>query len=172
MLQPVVYTFNDISIPPTFLADPPLTAITTKHIDFASSPLPKNAGRIALVLENVLSKEECQELLRLAEASVPVGNGESPWRPALVSAGPGLEGPAPGYRESDRIIWDQQQVVDLLWARCSQAEGLKELLATVPGGPRCGKGHWQFRRFNNRMRFLKYSPGQFFKRMRSSMNHL
>ena len=165
MFHDAVYISKDVSIPETFLAGPPSTPITVHPIDFANSALPEYKGSTAIILENVLSKEECEQLLGLAEASVPIQDGESPWKPALVSAGPGgMERAAPGYRESDRIVWDQQRVADLIWARCCQAEGIAELMATVPAGPRDKKGLWKFERCNQRLRFLKYSPGQFFKR--------
>ncbi|KAK7431921.1 hypothetical protein QQZ08_001540 [Neonectria magnoliae] len=159
----VNYTHNDVAIPNDFLTSPPAVPITVTHLDWASSELPENEGRTALVLENVLSAAECRQLLSLAEDSVPKEEGESAWRPALVSLGPGWEAPAPGYRESDRIIWNQQTVVDRLWERCAQSEGLRELLAEVPPQPPMGGGKWEFRRYNERMRFLKYSPGQYFK---------
>ena len=158
------YTSNDVSIPDTFLTTPPAKPITSTPIDWLNTALPQYAGHVALNLDNVLSPEECKEMLALAEASVPKEEGSSAWRPALVSLGPGWEAPAPGYRESDRIIWNHQTVVDRLWQRCSQASGLKELLATVPPEYQLGGGRWEFRRFNERMRFLKYSPGQYFKR--------
>ncbi|KAF5540377.1 oxidoreductase containing protein [Fusarium phyllophilum] len=164
MLTKVDYTSNDIPIPDTFLSSPPETPITTHPIDFANSPLPQYDGHTAIVLDNVLSPEECKQLLSLAEASVPRPDESAPaWKPALISAGPGWEAPAPGYRESDRIIWNQQTVVDRLWERCMLSEGLRELLAVVPPQPYMKGGKWVFSRFNERMRFLKYSPGQFFK---------
>jgi hypothetical protein len=165
MLTKVEYTSNDILIPDTFLSSPPETPITSYPIDFANSPLPQYDGHTAIVLDNVLSPEECKELLTLAEASVPRPDESAPaWKPALISAGPGWEAPAPGYRESDRIIWNRQTVVDRLWERCLLSEGLRELLAVVPPQPYMKGGKWVFSRFNERMRFLKYSPGQFFKR--------
>ncbi|KPM42763.1 hypothetical protein AK830_g3826 [Neonectria ditissima] len=157
------YTHNDVAIPDTFLTSPPAIPITATHVDWAASPLPEYQGRTALVLENVLSADECAQLLSLAEDSVPRADGESAWRPALISLGPGWEAPAPGYRESDRIIWNQQVVVDRLWERCALSGGLRELLAEVPPQPPMGGGKWEFWRFNERMRFLKYSPGQYFK---------
>ncbi|KAM5352705.1 hypothetical protein ACJ41O_005427 [Fusarium nematophilum] len=165
MPRQVNYTHNPVAIPSSFLTSPPSKPITSHPVDFASSPLPQYDGHTALILENVLSAEECRQLISLAEASVPLQDeGASAWRPALVSLGPGWEAPAPGYRESDRIIWDQQTVVDRLWDRCAQADGLRELLAEVPARyPVGGSGKWEFRRFNERMRFLKYSPGQYFK---------
>jgi hypothetical protein len=89
-----------------------------------------------------------------------------------VSLGPGWEAPAPGYRESDRIIWDQQTIVDRLWERCAQAEGLRELLAVIPPDPYMRGGKWKFSRFNERMRYLKYTPGQYFKRKPTSHSSL
>lgn len=155
------YKSLDVAIPDAFLASPPSEPVVAKHIDWASSPLPENQGRTALVLDNVLSKEECAELLSLAESSVPGEDGASPWKPALVNVGVGVETAAPGYRDSERIIWDQQVVVDRVWERMAQAEGVRELLAKCPEG---ASGEWRFRRLNERMRFLKYSPKQFFKR--------
>ncbi|KAH7149132.1 hypothetical protein B0J13DRAFT_297540 [Dactylonectria estremocensis] len=159
----VTYTHNDVPIPDTFLTTPLAKPITTTRIDWASTPLPENEGRVALVLDNVLSQEECKQMIALAEDSVPREVGEEAWRPAMVSLGPGWEAPAPGYRESDRIIWNQQVIVDRLWERCAQSEGLRELLAVVPPQSPMGGGKWEFRRYNERMRFLKYSPGQYFK---------
>ncbi|KAF4457294.1 oxidoreductase containing [Fusarium albosuccineum] len=163
MIMNVTYTSNDIPIPDSFLTTPPSAPITSHPIDFASSPLPQYKGHTAIILDNVLSKEECKEMLSLAEASVPREEGASAWRPALVSLGPGMEAAAPGYRESDRIIWNQQNIVDRLWERCAQVQGLREMLAVVPPQPYMKGGKWEFRRFNERMRFLKYSPGQYFK---------
>ncbi|KAI5462078.1 hypothetical protein BGZ63DRAFT_403344 [Mariannaea sp. PMI_226] len=168
------YTSNDIPIPEKFLTTPSLSPsaepVTLKSIDWLDTPLPQYNGKLAVVLDNVLSPEECKQLLALAEDSVPRGDDgdgdgdrASAWRPALVSLGYGLEAPAPGYRESDRIIWDQQTLVDRIWERCAQAEGLRELLAEVKPQHLQQAGKWMFSRLNKRMRFLKYSPNQYFK---------
>ncbi|KAM0358831.1 hypothetical protein ACHAPY_004348 [Fusarium culmorum] len=164
MPQKIEYKSNDIPIPDSFLTSPSETPITSHQIDFANSPLPQYDGHTALVLDNVISPDECLELLSLAEASVPRDEeNQSAWKPALVSGGDGYEARAPGYRESDRIIWDQQTIVDRLWERCLQADGLRGLLAVVPHEPWMKGGKWVFSRLNDRMRFLKYSPGQYFK---------
>lgn len=168
--QKVVYTSKDIPIPDSFLTSPSSTPVTCHHIDFAKSPLPQYDGHTALVLDNVLSPDECRELLSLAESSVPrEDENESAWKPALVSGGNGYESRAPGYRESDRIIWDQQTIVDRLWERCLQAEGLQDLLAVIPHEPWMKGGKFVFSRLNDRMRFLKYSPGQYFKRKSNNL---
>ncbi|KAH7003160.1 hypothetical protein EDB82DRAFT_482721 [Fusarium venenatum] len=164
MPQKIEYKSKDISIPDTFLTSPSSTSITSHQIDFANSPLPQYDGHTALILDNVISPDECRELLSLAEDSVPRDDEtRSAWKPALVSGGDGYESRAPGYRESDRIIWDQQTIVDRLWERCLQADGLRDLLAVVPHEPWMKGGRFVFSRLNDRMRFLKYSPGQYFK---------
>ncbi|KAJ6437239.1 oxidoreductase domain-containing protein [Purpureocillium lavendulum] len=171
------YTSNPVPIPDDFLVTPPSQPVSSHPIDFAASPVPEHAGRLAIVLRDVLSPEECARLISLAEASVPrdsaksaASDSDSPeddsgsaWRPALINLGNGYEVAAPGYRVSDRIVWDQQDVVDRIWARCATVDGLAETLARVPAGWRDGKGTWRFKSMNRRMRFLRYGPGQYFK---------
>jgi hypothetical protein len=171
------YISREVSIPHDFLQKDPYDAkpITVSHINWSTSPLPQNEGRYAVVLDNVLSPSECAQLLKLAEASVvdPADpNAGEAWRPALVNIGPGWEILHKSYRNSDRIIWDNQEVMDRLWERCARAPGIKEELAEVVEGlseRQKKKGwatgqKWEFRRFNARMRFLKYQGGQFFRR--------
>jgi hypothetical protein len=168
------YTSNDVEIPNDFLRGPSEKPVTLTHVPFGSSAVPEYNGSFAVVLDNVLSLAECKELIHLAEQSAQTAGGsesanQNPWRPAMVSIAPGIEAPAPGYRESDRIIWDSQTVTDLIWDRCCQVEGLKEKLAVVERTEEDksegrAPGRWVFSRINNRMRFLRYSPGHYFKR--------
>ncbi|KAL2178076.1 uncharacterized protein P884DRAFT_242331 [Thermothelomyces heterothallicus CBS 202.75] len=191
------YVSNRVALPPGFLttAPPDARPATAKRIDFASSPLPEYAGRYAAVLDHVLSPSECAALLALAEASVPLSSGpgnndaadndDDPWHPALVNVGGGFEVLQPDYRNGDRIIWDCQEVVDRIWARCLAAAaaaapaggvegdaGLLERVAAVEAGEVAIVGHnprqrdgarWEFSRVNERMRFLRYEKGGFFK---------
>ncbi|KAI3391272.1 hypothetical protein diail_7652 [Diaporthe ilicicola] len=187
--QPVQmqYASCDVAIPEDFLslASPPPDAqpVTISPIDWASTTLPEYAGLFAVVLDNVLSPSECQALLQLAESSVdvfrmnPTGD-HNPWMPAMVNAGSGFEVLDSGYRNSDRLVWDQQEVVDRIWRRCLQgeaAEALRKRLGVLDGDEELGawrrrgpdwaveKQRWEFRRLNQRMRFLKYGEGQFFR---------
>ncbi|OIW23613.1 hypothetical protein CONLIGDRAFT_719229 [Coniochaeta ligniaria NRRL 30616] len=168
------YASNDVPIPDDFLTTIPSDAqpLTIEQIDFSSTVLPEFAGCYAVVLDNVLSQSECETLIRLAEASVTVSErGEKDeWQPALVNIGGGFEILSPEYRNSDRIIWDEQTVADRLWERCLAAPGLKDKLEVVEqdvvvlGPSRSGRvQRWEFRRLNDRMRFLRYGRGQFFK---------
>ncbi|KAL1864876.1 hypothetical protein Daus18300_007443 [Diaporthe australafricana] len=181
------YASNDVAIPEDFLsltAPPPdAKPVTIAPVDWDSSPLPEYAGLFAVVLDNVLSPGECQALLELAEASVDVSRMNStgdlnPWKPAMVNAGSGFEVLDTGYRNSDRIVWDEQEVVDRIWARCLQGgagEVLRKRLDVLDGDEKLGacrmrgkdwvveKQRWEFRRLNQRMRFLRYGAGQFFR---------
>lgn len=209
----VEYFSNDVPIPDDFL---PVVStaedarpMTMTPVDWKTTAIPEYEGRYAVVLDNVLSPSECDELIRLAEASVDSvrigdnkdmlpkedGDGDDdaaaaaaarsdPWSPAMVNAGNGYEVLDTTYRHSDRIIWDHQDVVDRLWARClaaGEGEGdvgraLREQLAVLEGptGHRMVGGYrkkgdtwderWEMRQLNQRMRFLRYGPGQFFQR--------
>lgn len=188
------FTKELITLPPSFLSPSPsadaLEPITLTTIDFPSTTLPENKGRLAVVLDNVLSPSECQTLLSLAEASVDLvrlntfwntPGDANPWRPAMVNAGQGYEVLEPEYRNSDRIVWDSEEVVARLWAQCMQSrvgEALGAMLGELNGddhaevlGEKKKKGwHWErpnkwvMKGLNRRMRFLRYGPGQFFRR--------
>ncbi|KAK4138860.1 hypothetical protein BT67DRAFT_446864 [Trichocladium antarcticum] len=174
------YLSNAVPLPPTFLTgpDPPdARPITAAPIDWTTTPIPEYDGLYAVVLDHVLSPAECAALLRLAEASVPADgqlrNGaDDAWGPALVNVGGGFEVLEPEYRNSDRIVWDCQAVVDRLWARCLRAEGVRERFALVAAAEekvvgrksrKGGEGVWRFLRVNERMRFLRYGKGGFFR---------
>ncbi|KIM25824.1 hypothetical protein M408DRAFT_204715 [Serendipita vermifera MAFF 305830] len=189
------YTSKPVKVFPSFLKTTPYDAqpILTYPVDFAKTPLPEYEGLYAVVLDNVLSPSECKQLIAYAEESAGLG-GETKtnqneqdikedgasgktvevenngWRPAMVNAGRGREVLMTDYRNSDRIIWDDQDMMNRLWARCLQGEGIKEQLGRIEGrlliqGPSAvNRGEkWHFSRLNERMRFLKYGPGQFFK---------
>jgi hypothetical protein len=173
------YTNVPVSISESFLAPlPDPSTIKVSKIDFEDSPLPEYKRLYAVVLDNVLSQEECDQLLLMSEMSVgahrggdePENNG---WKPAMVNAGRNYEVLALEYRNSDRIIWDNHVIAQRLWDRVMQAEGMKEYFSALEGEayqPVCGDSmlggdRWKVAKqgLNERLRFLKYGPGQFFK---------
>lgn len=192
--EPIVveYFTRDITLPPSFLPPTPpadMKPMSLTAIDFSTTALPENKGRIALVIDNVLSHSECQTLLSLAESSVDLDplnafwespGHASPWRPALVNVGQGYEVLEPEFRNSDRIVWDSDEMVSRLWARCMQGEvgeALGAMLSELNGEQHAKilgekKKAWRWDRpprwvmkgLNRRMRFLRYGPGQFFRR--------
>jgi hypothetical protein len=169
------YTSKPIPIPDSFLSTSAanLGQVTYNKIDFANTPLPEYTGLYAVVLDNVLSPAECTELIKLAQLSAGAGEPgveNDGWQPAMVNAGASGEFLATDYRNSDRIIWDEKTVVHRLLMRCFLAEQVKKDLAVLCGSESIlGKnavklGHrWKVTRLNERMRFLRYGKGQFFK---------
>jgi len=72
-----------------------------------------------------------------------------------------------GLKLHTRIIWDNPELVERIWDRCILANGIKEELGRIEGRRAV---EWEFSRLNERMRFLKYGAGQYFKS--SSSLHL
>lgn len=157
-----------IAIPPSFLTTSPPDArpITYHPIDFTQTPLPEYQGKFAAILDHVLSSSECSTLLTLAESSV--GNrgksGDRIWRPALVKWGNGYEIKDKEYRNSDRIVWDCQGVMDRLWARVATVPEVKGEMAEVDEQGKKGLKRWKFSGLNQRGRLLRYIGGQYFRR--------
>ncbi|KAK6074900.1 oxidoreductase domain containing protein [Seiridium cupressi] len=170
------YSSADVEIPSDYLTSEPYDAkpIILKQINFKDTVLPEYDGGFAVVLDNVLSPSECAQLISMAESSVldknKIEDGD-PWQPALVNIGSGYEVLQADYRNSDRIIWDQQDIVDRIWARMERVPGVREMLSRfnendlLGGRKRNGKPgmNWDFHRVNKRLRFLKYGSGQFFR---------
>jgi hypothetical protein len=186
------YSSAPVPIPDDFLAPlPDASTIEVKRINFAESPLPGYKRLFAVVLDNVLSQSECDQLLHMAEMSAGAhgnsvnsvdGDGEEKevknngWKPAMVNAGRNHEVMVLDYRNSDRIIWDQETVTTRLWERVMQGEGMKEYFQVLNGekyvaaiGPSATMKSQRWvvtpQGLNERMRFLKYGPGQYFKGM-------
>jgi len=92
----------------------------------------------------------------------------------MVNVAVGYEVHSPGYRNGDRLIWDNQEIVDRLWKRCLHVPGLAERMGRVDEPMIVGEGKYErpvvrgawfrFVKLNQRMRFLKYSGGEFFRR--------
>jgi len=173
------YVSKEVPIPDNFLTTlpPDSKPITVHPIDFSTTDLPEYANCYAVVLENVLSASECLQLLSLAEQSVidPVplestSIEKDKWKPAMVNAGMGYEVLVPDYRNSDRIIWDDEEVMKRLWDRCLLGENIKQQLGMVKRNIQLlgQKGvdrdeEWYATTLNQRMRFLRYGSGQFFR---------
>ncbi|RAL68624.1 hypothetical protein DID88_007337 [Monilinia fructigena] len=205
------YTSLPVPIPDNFLRplENPDDIITVEKIDFAKTVLKEYRGAYAVILDGVLSRNECEMLVKLAEMSkgghgnivrgIKVENGvkmagsrngaqgdaveeeeedakgpaDNGWTAAMVNAGIGHEFLATEYRNSDRIIWDEKEVVGRIWTRVLQGRGIKEDIGILEGkkweslasvGIRRGE-RWVSTEqgINERMRFLRYGAGQYFR---------
>ena len=175
----VNWTSKPVDVPSDFLA-PLQTPPKVEVIDFANSALPEYVSEYAAILDNVLSSEECIQFIQMAEMSQgahsiqegePVKNNG--WQEAMVNVGNGYEVVIPDYRNSDRIIWDHPELMNRLWKRILQAVEVRKYLQRLEGDRYASvldqgsdRTAWvpTQQGLNERMRFLKYGAGQFFRR--------
>lgn len=105
--------------------------------------LPKDQkDRLAFVLHNVLSPEECKELIKETE--------EKGYEQALLNVGGGHQILMTDVRNSDRCIIDSTEMADKIWQRIKSHIPEQWKGCHVIG-------------LNERLRFLRYDPGQYFK---------
>lgn len=97
--------------------------------------------RMAFLLHNVLSKQECEEYIKITE--------EKGFETALVNIGGGRQRMMTDVRNSDRCIIDSFEESNKIWQRIK------------PFIPAVWKGH-RVLGLNERLRFLRYDPGQYF----------
>ena len=160
---PVPGTFpSPYALPAGFLSGP-APNLQKNDIDFKKTELPEYDGLYATVLDGVFTKEECQTLVKAAEART---NGE--WEQALINVGNGEQMLITDARDCGRIIWDDREMVAKIWGRVKdhipEITSLYDMPKVTGNGPARWKETWQISRLNERMRFLKYGKGQYFRR--------
>ncbi|KAL8645693.1 MAG: hypothetical protein Q9226_007187 [Calogaya cf. arnoldii] len=131
-------------------------------IDFKGTPVPEYQGLYAAILDNAFSREECDALIRAAEATTA-----GQWEQAMINIGGGKQMLIPDARDCGRIIWDDKDIVARIWARVKDSVPEIALLNNMPhvtgNGPAKRKEVLHMTRLNERMRFLKYTSGQYFR---------
>ncbi|KAL8942348.1 MAG: hypothetical protein Q9216_001730 [Gyalolechia sp. 2 TL-2023] len=131
-------------------------------IDFTKTPLPEYKGLYAVVLDHVLTKAECDDLIRAAEATT---GGK--WEQAMINVGGGRQRLITDTRDCGRIIWDDKAIVAKIWDRLKECVPEIQFLKGMPRVTGYGpvkRGETQvMTRLNERMRFLKYTEGQYFR---------
>jgi len=155
-------------LPKNFLTGAPPNPKITK-IDFTKTEVPEYEGLYATVLDGILTPEECHTLVAAAESQAP-----NKWERAMINIGNGEQALYEDTRKCGRIIYDSQEMVDRIWER---VKGLVPELTTLANQPLVtgtgpSKRHevWKYTRLNERMRFLKYTAGEYFKRRSSHMD--
>ncbi|KAK5109954.1 hypothetical protein LTR62_006443 [Meristemomyces frigidus] len=152
-----------MALPQDFLAGPAET-ITVQRINFEETGLPRYAGLYAVVLDNVLTASECNILLEAAAAS-----NAGIWERAMINIGGGRQQMMEDERCCGRIIYDSQKIASRVWQRIEHLPAIEEILRlqNVPrifgNGPSKRDEAWTFSRPNERMRFLKYVGGEYFR---------
>lgn len=153
-------------LPADFLAKPS-PDLTATRIDFSKTALPRYAGAYAVILDNVLTHAECRTLLHAAEAT-QAGKTEK-WERAMVNIGQGQQAMITDVRNCGRIIWDSRDVVGRIWKRLEHVPQVREIASLeqkpeITGAGPSKRGEvWRMTRPNERMRFLKYVGGEYFR---------
>lgn len=158
--------------PPPLIPEPPRSdskdfppPIQAHRLDFVKLGLPEYRNKFALVVDNLFTPEDCQRYLSIAEAA-------EVWEQASLS-GRGAEKlyVDTGYRHSDRILLDNEalatEILDRLRPYLKDIERLdKSPLHTqhAEGARYLQDPPAQISKFNERLRFLKYGPGQYFRK--------
>lgn len=150
-------------LPEDFL-DGPAPTIKRSTINFTKDNLPEYDDKWAVVLDNVLSEEECAQLVAAAEATT-----DGKWERALVNIGGGMQAMYEDTRKCGRIIWDNRELMAKLWARIEgqvpEIHRLEKWADVTGNGPAKRNEVWKVTRLNDRGRFLKYVGGEYFKGM-------
>lgn len=144
-----------------FLCNP--AKMIKQDVDWKKTDLPEYDGLYATVLDNCFTAAECKVLVSMAEAQT---NGV--WEQAMINVGGGRQEFNPYARDCGRIILDDRDIVERIWNRVKDEVPEIEYLINMPrvtgNGPAKRKEIWKLSRLNERMRFLKYCEGQYFKR--------
>jgi hypothetical protein len=148
-------------LPEGFL-EGPAPDIKRSNINFVKGGLPEHKGKWAVVLDGVLTEEECEQLVAAAEATT---NGT--WERAMVNIGGGEQAMYEDTRKCGRIIWDSRELMAKLWARIEghvpDIHQLENWPSVTGNGPAKWNEVWKVTRLNDRARFLKYVGGEYFK---------
>jgi hypothetical protein len=149
---------------PTGFLEGPAPNLKRSNVNFTKGGLPEYEGLWAVVLDGVMTEEECDQLVAAAEATT-----DGKWERALINIGGGMQAMYEDTRKCGRIIWDDRDVMAKLWARIEGAvpeiHRLENWAAVTGNGPAIRKEVWKVTRLNERQRFLKYVGGEYFKGM-------
>ncbi|KAJ6608269.1 hypothetical protein B0H10DRAFT_1921141 [Mycena sp. CBHHK59/15] len=126
-------------------------------IDFTAAGLPEYDGCYATILDSLFSKPEISAFLGQAEQHFP-------WEVAQVNAGT-YAFTDTSYRNGQRIIYDSFELSDQLFEKVQPHLSAIEEIEQATYIPGIGKGiqKWRMVRLNERLRFLRYPKGGFFR---------
>ena len=142
----------------------PAPPIIVEKIDFTKTDLPASEYRdaYAVILDNVLTPSECAALVAAAEQ-----HADGSWERALVNVGNNQQQMISEIRNCDRIIWDEPELAARLWARVAphvpEVQRLQKWPKVTGEGPARRGESWVATRLNERLRFLRYGPEEYFR---------
>lgn len=104
--------------------------------------LPRKQNKLAFLLHNVFTKEECKHYIKKTE--------KMGYTAALVNVGAGRQQLRTDIRNSSRCIWDSEDEAEIMWERIK------------PYIPEEWLNSWKAVGLNERLRFLRYDKGEYF----------
>ncbi|KAJ5273598.1 Prolyl 4-hydroxylase alpha subunit [Penicillium angulare] len=158
-------------IPKSFLQGPPQKAVV-HQIDFTKTtpPIPAFKNDFAAVIDNFMTESECTELLHLAEQSTNPTSDQTPvWERAMINSGGGKEVMSVDSRKSGRIIFDSpdiaQRILDRLMPFMKEfnIDRVHDMPAVTGLGPARRGETFHLSGLNERLRFLRYEGGDYFR---------
>ncbi|KAF2751472.1 hypothetical protein M011DRAFT_386775, partial [Sporormia fimetaria CBS 119925] len=124
--------------------------------------MPEYKDRWAVILDGVLTQEECDTLITAVEATT-----DGYWERAMVNTGGGMQMMYEEIRKCGRTIIDDRDLAARIWARVEPSVPEIHTLQNRPHitgmGPVKRKEVWKVTRLNERLRFLKYTGGEYFR---------
>jgi len=138
-------------------------------LDWAQTPLAQDyPGAYVKIIDDVFTPAECAALIALAESDDGAGGGR--WAQAAVHYGLGENQNYVNtdYRNSERILRFDADAAEKLTARLlPYVPELLELSELTPWASVIGRagvaGTWRLVGLNERLSFLRYGPGHYFR---------
>ncbi|KAJ5225190.1 Prolyl 4-hydroxylase alpha subunit [Penicillium chermesinum] len=159
------------SIPDQFLRGPPPPDVCARQL-FKDSSIRAYQDCFAAVIDNLFSEAECKELLRRAEQSTSAAPSAHPtptWERAMVNAGAGKQVMSVDTRKSGRIIFDSPDLAQRLLDRMMpfmrewNLDAVRDRPLVTGLGPARRGETFRLARLNERLRFLRYEGGDYFR---------
>lgn len=145
------------------LEGPAPPTCTSRLIDFKKEGLPEYADAFAMAIDDLVTPEECTALLNAAES-----HSEGKWEEAMITLGNGEQRMVLDTRNCGRILFDNVELASRIRDRI--VPHLPQDIVTLKNEPGIlGRGAvrrkeaWQLTRLNERLRFLKYTSGMYFR---------
>ncbi|KAJ7633283.1 hypothetical protein FB45DRAFT_524452 [Roridomyces roridus] len=131
--------------------------VSAGPVDFDAAGLSEYNGCYAVVLDDLFTQEELTAILGAAESF-------SPWEVAQVNAGAHAYTDT-AYRNGERILYDSFELSERIFSKIRpHLKDIEEIEQTtyLPGMTKAVQ-KWRMVRMNERLRFLRYPLGGFFR---------
>jgi len=143
------------------LSGPAPTQCRSERIDFSKTQLPEYSGLFALLIHDLLTPTECTDLLNFAQSA-------NRWEQAMINVGGGRQMLSTETRNCGRIIVDDEILAKRLQDRIMphlphEIVTLENKAHITGNGPPRRKQVLRITRLNERLRFLRYTQGMYFR---------